>query len=335
MYYSLDKALSYNALFNFIIGERGCGKSFGSKNFCIRDFINHGNQFIYLRRYKEELDLACQAFFDDIIDAGLYEDSVFEIKGGKKLTKFYMDGELIGYGIALSTSNILKSTAFPKVKTIVFDEFILDVGTYHYLKNEVTKLLDAYETVFRLRDGRILFLGNAVSIDNPYMNYFNLTLPYNSEFKTFNDGAILVNYIKNMEYREKKRESRFGKLIDGTDYGKYAIDNEMLRDNQDFIEKKGKNPVYWNNIIVNGKTYGVWHNRQNGRVYISEDFEPSSKFSFAMTIDDHTPDSKYISIRKNSYMQVIIEYYKNGDLYFENQSIKNNFMKLIRKCLSL
>ena len=334
MYYSLDKALSYNALFYFIIGERGVGKSFNTKKFCITDYINHGNQFIYLRRYKEELDLATQAFFDDIKNAGLFEDHEFSVKPSKKLTKFFMDGELIGYGVALSTSNILKSTAFPLVKNIVFDEFILDTGTYHYLKNEVTKTLDIFETVFRTRDGRIIFLGNSISIDNPYFNYFDLSLPYQSEFKTFKDGLILVNYIKNLEYREMKKKSRFGKLIDGTDYGRYAIDNEMLRDNNDFIEKKGQNPYFWNNLILNGKTFGVWHNSKTGRTYISEDYEPSSKLCFAMSIDDHTPESKYISIRQHSYIKVLIEQYKNGDLYFENMKVKNAFMKLIRKCLS-
>lgn len=334
MFYSIDRALSYNALFYFIIGERGVGKSFNTKKFCINDYINHQNQFIYLRRYKEELDLACSSFFDDLKKTGLFADHEFEIKPSKKLTKFYMDGELIGYGIALSTSNILKSTAFPDVKNIIFDEFILDVGTYHYLKNEVTKLLDAYETVFRLRDGRIFFLGNSVSIDNPYFNYFNLSLPYNSEFKTFADGAILVNYIRNLEYRAMKKQSRFGKLIDGTDYGKYAIDNEMLRDNNDFIEKKGKNPKFWNNIIVNGRKYGIWHNVENGRVYVSDDIEPNSKFFIAFQMDDHTPESKFLSLKKNSYIKVLIDYYRNGDLFFENLKVKNDFMKILRKFMS-
>lgn len=334
IYYSLDKALSYNALFYFIIGERGVGKSFNAKKFCIQDFINHNHQFIYLRRYKEELDLACQSFFDDIKSAGFFDEHEFEVKPSKKLTKFYMDGELIGYGVALSTSNILKSTAFPDVKTIIFDEFILDVGTYRYLKNEITKLLDVYETVFRLRDGRLLFLGNSVSIDNPYFNYFNLSLPYNSEFKTFNDGEIVVNYIKNLEYRAKKKQSRFGKLIANTDYGRYAIDNEMLRDNNDFIEKKGKNPKFWHNIVINGNKYGVWHNMDNGRLYISEDYEPSSNLIVALQIDDHTPESKYVSMRRDGYIKIIIDYYKNGDLYFENIKIKNNVLKILRKCLS-
>lgn len=335
MYYTLDKLISYGSILNFVLGERGVGKSFSSKVFCINDYLKRGNQFIYLRRYKEELQLATSSFFKDVQAAGLFEDHVFEVKGGKNLTTFYMDGEIIGYGVALSTSNILKSTAFPAVKTIVFDEFTLDVGVYRYLKSEVIKMLDVIETTFRLRDGRVIFLGNSISIaDNPYFNYFNLDLPYNSEFKTFKDGLILVNYIKNLEYRAEKKRTRFGKLIDGTSYGKYAIDNEMLRDDKTFIEKKGTNPHFWHSLYVNGKQYGVWHNVQTGRLYISEDYDPNSTSVYAMTIDDHTPDTKFISIRQNGFIKVILEYYKNSELYFENQNIKNTIIPILRRCLS-
>lgn len=334
MYYTPDKLLSRNCLLNFVIGERGVGKSFSFKNYCVQDYIKNGNQFIYLRRYKEELQLACSSFFKDLQAAGFYKDHEFNVKGSKNLTQFYMDGEVIGYGIALSVSNILKSTAFPAVKTIVFDEFILDTGIYRYLKNEVSKMLDVIETTFRLNDGRVFFLGNAISIDNPYFNYFDLDLPYNSEFKLFKDGLIAVNYIKNIEYREKKRETRFGRLIAGTSYGNYAIDNEMLRDDKTFIEKKGVNPHFWHSLYVNGTKYGVWHNVQNGRLYISEDYDPNATSVYAMTVDDHTPDTKYISIRQNGFMKVIIEYYKNSELYFENQKIKNTILPILRRCLS-
>lgn len=334
MYYSYDKLLSYGALLNFVIGERGVGKSFGMKKYCVNDYIKNGNQFIYLRRYKEELQLACSSFFKDLQAAGLFEDHEFKVKGSKNLTIFYMDGEIIGYGIALSTSNILKSTAFPAVKTIVFDEFILDTGIYHYLKNEVSKMLDVIETTFRLRDGRVFFLGNSISTDNPYMNYFSLDLPYNSEFKTFKDGLIVVNYIKNLEYRAKKKTTRFGKLIDGTDYGRYAIDNVMLRDDKTFIEKKGKNPRFWHILYINNEKYGVWHNNQNGRLYISRDYDPNCKIIYALQIDDHTPNTKFISMRQNGFMKIIIEYYKNSELYFEDQKIKNNIIPILRRCLS-
>lgn len=39
MYWNPNKTLSYNKLFNFIVGSRGGGKSFGAKDLCIRRFL--------------------------------------------------------------------------------------------------------------------------------------------------------------------------------------------------------------------------------------------------------------------------------------------------------
>ena len=334
MFYKYDKLISYNALFNFVIGERGVGKSFGAKVFCINDFINKGNEFVYVRRYKEELSTAVGTFFNDVQNAGFFEDYVLTVKKQNKMDVFKCNGETCGYGVALSTSAILKSTSFPKVKTIIFDEFIIDTGAYRYLPNEVTKFLDLVETIGRTRDVRVLFLGNAITISNVYFNYFDLTLPYNSEFKTFKDGLIVVNYIKNPEYRAMKRQTRFGKLIDGTDYGNYAIDNEMLRDNDSFIERKTNNPRFWCTLVINGKKYGVYHDSYTGKTYISNDHEPNTQFVFALNIDDHNELNKFVNFRNNSFVKVLIENYKNGCLYFEDMKIKNTFLFVIKRCLS-
>ena len=51
MYYDISHILTYNAYFNFLIGERGVGKTFSSKKFVINKFLKKGEQFIYLR-YK-------------------------------------------------------------------------------------------------------------------------------------------------------------------------------------------------------------------------------------------------------------------------------------------
>lgn len=334
MYYNYDKLISYNALFNFVIGERGVGKSFGAKSFVIKDFLNNGNEFVYVRRYKEELATAVGTFFKDIQDAGFYDDYVLDVKKKNKMDVFRCNGETCGYGIALSTSQILKSTSFPKVKTIIFDEFIIDSGNYRYLQSEVIKFLDLVETIARTRDVRVFFLGNAITISNPYMNFFDLTLPYNSEFKTFKDGLIVVNYIKNLEYRELKKQSRFGKLIDGTEYGSYAIDNEMLRDSDTFIEKKSNNPKFWCTLVINGKKYGVYHDNFNDKTFISNDYDPSTNFVFALTLNDHNDANKLISFRNNSFVKILIEHYKNGCLYFEDIKIKNEILSIIKRCLS-
>lgn len=50
-------------------------------------------------------------------------------------------------------------------------------------------------------------LGNAISITNPYFDFFGLTLPYNSQFKLFKDGLILVHYSQNKKYQEVKANS--------------------------------------------------------------------------------------------------------------------------------
>lgn len=91
-------------------------------------------------------------------------------------------------------------------------------GAYHYLQNEVIQFLDIIETIARLRDIRVLLLGNAISITNPYFTFFDLSLPYNSDIKTFKDGLIAIQYVKNSKYREVKKASKFGKLIEGTEY---------------------------------------------------------------------------------------------------------------------
>lgn len=334
MFWDISKLLSYNCLLNFVIGERGVGKSFQAKKFVINDFIKNGHEFVYIRRYKTELDNAYEGFFDQLQNEGLFLDHTFRISSSKKkIDKFYMDNTVIGYGVPLSTANILKSASFPKVKTLIYDEFLIDNGTYHYLRNEPIQFLDILETTFRLRDFRALLLGNAITISNPFFDFFKLTLPYNSEFKTFKNGTILVNYIKNEAYREKKRNTRFGQLIDGTEYGEYAIDNAFLRDNDSFIARRDPEARVYSTIILKGEKYGIWRNWKTGFVYISKDFEPSNPCVFAFEIDDHNENTIYTKARNSTWFNPVLNSYKMGCLFFESQKIKNDFLAVIGRCM--
>lgn len=336
IYYNYDRLFSYNFLIAFVIGERGVGKSFNAKVAVLNKFLKTGEQFIYIRRYKTELDTALATFWNDLQNNGYFEDYRLEVRKSKMLTEFKCNGKVCGYAVPLSTANILKSTAFPKVGTIVFDEFLLDnAGTYRYLKNEVTLLLDVIETVFRLRDGKTILLGNALNVHaSPYFAYWNLELPNDSrEFRTFKDGAIVVNYIRNLEYREAKKKSRFGRLIDGTEYGKYAIENQVLRENNSFIEKKPANSTFYGSLIINGFIIGIWNGR-NGYLYLSEKYDPNSKQKFALDYNDHTEQTVYTTVRENMYMHMCVRGYKQGWLKFESQKIKAIMTPVLNKCIS-
>ena len=319
MWIDLSKIISYNALLNFIVCERGVGKTFGATEFVINQFLKKKDEFIYLRRYKIELQKAIPHFFDAMIHEGKFKDHIF----GRKGMNLLIDNEVCGYGVTLSTSQQLKSTNFSKVKWIIFDEAFLETGKSYYLKNEVETFLGLLESIGRLRDVRVLILSNATNSANPYFLYFGIHLPYNNDIITFKDGLIALLYGKNEEYRKFKKETKFGRLVAGTDYEEYAIENKFVNDNKDFIEKKDKNSKFSFSFIYNDNRYGVWINWLTGKMYISCDYL-DNKIVFACTREDHKPNTMLLSIAKQyNCWKVFIQNYKLGNVYYENNKIKN------------
>lgn len=252
MWWNPHKVLSHNCLYNFIVGNRGAGKTYGFKLWAIKSFLKNGKQFIYLRRYKTEFK-DFKNFFHDVIANNEFPDVEFEVKG---LT-LYINKKIAGYGVALSTAMTKKSTAYPEVDKICFDEFVIDSqgGLIRYLSNEVESFLEFYETVARLRENcRVLFLSNAVSIVNPYFLYWNLRPHPKRQFTKV--GHMLIEFVKNEEFVEAKYQTKFGQIIKDTKYGKYAVENEFLKDNMNFIEKKTGDAKFDFSIDYNGNTYG-------------------------------------------------------------------------------
>ena len=336
MYYDYDKVLSRDFLIAFIVTERGLGKTFGAKKTMLKRWLKTGGEeeFMYVRRYKTELDSSLATFWSDLQANGYFEDYSLKVQKSKLLTKFTCDGKVCGYAVPLSTSNILKSTAFPKVKYIVFDEYLLNSGgTYRYLRNEMGLFLDLVETVFRMRDdGKILMLGNAINTFNsPYFSYFDLDISEGKEFKTYKDGAILVHYARNDEYREKKRQTKFGKLIDGTEYGRYAIDNQDVSLNHLFIGRRPEKSMFAALLVINGRNIGMWGGR-DGFLYLSDKYDPNTTNKFAFEFNDHTETTIFNTVRENYYIHMCVKAFKHGLLKFESEKIKAHMMGFLNKC---
>lgn len=336
MWYDYNEVMSHNAMLNFIIGERGVGKSYGIKKYVINKAINKKRKFIYLRRYETELKKSINdnEFFKDIGKDNKFKDYEFKIDGDKFLYRIKGDKNkwiVIGYAIPLSKALIYKSVPFDDVDTIIFDEFLIDTGTYKYLKNEPEKLLDFMETVGRLRDNvHVYCLGNSISIVNPYFDYFNLSLPYNKTIKKFQEGLILVNYIKNIQYREIKKQTNFGKLIKGTKYAEYNINNNFLKDNNNFIKKRSKRCRYFYTIKIDKHLYGVWVDNNTNEMFINNKVIENYGIVLALNTNDHNENTMLIKT-KSVFFQNLYNHYKIGLLFFESQTIKSNILEIIRK----
>lgn len=334
MFYDITPLLSRQSLLNFVLGERGVGKSYGFKKFVINDYLKRGNEFVYIRRYKDELTIACDSFFEQLTDNNEFEDHTLQVQvSKKKVTKFKCDGNVFGYAVPLTTASILKSATFGRVKTIVFDEFLICDPVHHYLRNEVIQFLETIETIARLRDVRIILLANASTEANPYFDFFNIKLDLKREFNTFKDGLITVQYIKNEQYRKAKRDTKFGRLIDGTEYGKYAIDNEFLLDDSSFIGPRSNNAVFYSTIVLRGHCYGVWLDRKAGEVFMCKAYDPSNPCIFTFTLADHKAGTIYAKARNSAWFIPVIEAFKQGKLTFEDQKIKHAFIDVIRRCM--
>jgi hypothetical protein len=328
MWYDGNKTLTHNCLFNFVLSNRGFGKTYWFKKWAIKDFIKNGNQFIYLRRYKQELKKISK-FFDDIRQE--FPDHKLEVKG----MNFLIDGQIAGGAHPLSTAVINKSVPFPKVDKIGFDEFIIDKGTYHYLPDEVLAFLEFYETIGRLReftDGtvvKVFFLANAITFVNPYFMFFDLKMPYGKTI--FKKGDKLLEVGTDEEFIQAKKNTRFGKLITGTPYGDYAIENKFLRDNDTFIERKAGTAQYYFTFKFKGNLYGVWLDWQLGKIWVSENIDPCCKLIFTISLEDHSPNTLLIKrLSGAGLFKTFIQAYKQGCVYFESQKIKTVVYEVIR-----
>ena len=332
MYYSYSRILSYNAFLNFLIGERGVGKTYGAVKFVTKEFIKKGHQFVYLRRYKSDLKKSTPTFFNSLISNNEFPEHELTTKGNS----FYIDGNLAGYAITLSTAQDLKSANFDKVKYVLFDEFIIDEGVKkYYLSNEVEVFLNLIETVARTRDIRVFLLGNAGNlVTNPYFLYFNMSLPTQSDIRTFKNGLILLQYMKNEEYRKMKKETKLGQLVAGTNYEKYAIENQDTKLNDNFIEKKKGSAKFNFGIVYRGVMFGVWFDYTEGKIFVSNDYYKNSFNIFALTNSDHNENTMLMkSINKYNCWKTFMDNYNLGNVRFESQEIKAVFTEIINQVL--
>lgn len=338
LHYNKDALFSYRAFLNFSISERGLGKTTCAKFWCIDDFIKTGHRFVWVRRYnseiagdsKQKIEGCAKTFFDKI--AKYYPKHTFSVTGNHA----FIDGKDAGVFVALSMSQGMKSVDFPNVNKIIFDEFIIKVTkATGYLKDEVPLFLDLISTILRpitddkgndLVKGKVWLLSNAITFANDYFFYFNIK-PFRSRFYHDKKRGIVVEQCENLVYRDAVRKSDFGKLISGTAYEKFAIDNEYMLDSNAFIGKKSSNSEFIFNIRYEGHEWGVY--ADSNYVYITFAVDRSRPF-FVFTKKDHTLDSMLIKNARGTRFDMLVKNYQLGFIRFENIMIKNKFIDFMK-----
>lgn len=336
------RIMSFNCLFNFIVGSTGCGKGFAMTEMLIRKAIYEGKQFVHLRRSDVELKEAKKKFFDDMEDQNKFPGYAFRCQGydyqcielDPETGEPYDDAvwQTIGYGRYLSGARVQKSIPMPKVWAIWFDEFILPKEQAHkYLPDEVTSFLRLYDTVARMRDVRVFFISNAESIVNPYFLYFNIHIPYNTDACRIKED-IAFEMVDNPAFKQARRETRFGKLIDGTPYGNYAIDNSFGTDRHTDICHLTKDYKYLFSLIWQDKGFGVYICYDEQKLILSDKYDETWNPSFKLS-DKYGKLNKMMISQRNKiyYLKTLFNWWIEGYVYFDNMLTKQTLEPILDK----
>ena len=182
-YYSLTAINRKNATYNVIFGERSNGKTYATLKQGVIDYIKNGSQMAYVRRWKEDITgRRASRLFASLVENGeipkLTNNQFTGVQywagkwylcnyddNGKAV---YNDSDIICFSFALSDNEHDKSTSFPRINTIIFDEFLTN---QIYLQDEFVLFMNTISTIVRKRDDvKIYMLGNTV---NKYCPYFN------------------------------------------------------------------------------------------------------------------------------------------------------------------
>jgi len=316
LYYNPQRILSYNRIMNFVIGARGIGKSYSMKKYVINRFIKTGAQFIYLRLYKSDLKKVTQ-WFNDIRQE--FPNVKLEVKG----RQFYIDGELAGWAIPISAWQSEKGASYPNVETIIFDEFIREKDQVGYPPNVVESLLNIIDTVIRNRDNfRCICLSNSTSVANPYFIYYNILPDINKQFNKYTH--CVVEIPPSRDFAEERKKTRFGAMISELEYGRMSLNNEFTHDTDTFLERRPKDSRFAFAIVYKGFTFGIWVDREGMTMYISQDYDPSSKQRVALTKEDADERTLIMDGWRNDYrLFKMVSAFKKGMMRFENQVIRH------------
>ena len=313
IFYSDSEVFGYNAFISFILSARGNGKTFGFK----KRALNAPYQTMWIRRYEEDLNDFEKEFMKDLIQEGLYQEDAITIQNHRLI----MNGEVKIFFVALSQAFRKKSVSYGGVNLMVFDEFIEARKTRSYLKGEVEMFLDLIETVNRLRidrpEVRVFCLANKVTFANPYFVYWGIK-EFEGRFKKFQKGMIVVENYYNASFTELKKKSRFGQLIEGTKYGKYAVDNQVLRDTADFIRQKPENAKYLCAMRIDNNYVGFW--KDGNSLYCTQQYNPN-KVIFASRED--LQEGEFVLKSNEAPIIWLKELNAIGQVFFDNTLIKD------------
>lgn len=314
--------------------NRTGGKTTYFGRLCVNRFLDKGEKFGLIYRFKYELDDIADKFFKDLNTLFFPTHTMTaKKKGNGVFVELYLDNKSCGYALTLNSADQIKkqSHLFSDIERMIFDEFQSE--TNHYCTDEIKKLISIHTSIARgqgkqVRYVPVYMLANTVSVINPYYVELGITNRLTSETKFLRgDGFVLEQgYVESAS--NKQQTSGFNKAFSNNTYVAYSSENVYLNDNQSFVDKlEGKNR-YVCTLKYNGCDYAIREYDDAGIMYCDDKADSTFPMRIAVTTEDH--NINYVMLKRNDFMLSNLRYlFERGCFRFKDVKCKDAILKAL------
>ena len=319
--------------FIFIVGGRGCGKTYGA----ILYALMNDRKFFFMRRTQTQIDMIRNDSFSPF---KAIKESICVSTISKGLTGVYYgeqdqagtwapSGAPIGYMCALSTISNIRGFDASDVDLIIYDEFI---GETHErpIKNEGAAFLNAYETINRNRElngqnpVQLLALANSNSLANPIFIELGLVTPVeklihsalnNPKYQNAERG-VSVYMINRSPVLEAKAQTALYKLAGESEFTDMALSNQFTKEELDHISTRDLKPY---KLICAVGELCIYKRKDNTDYYITGHKSGTTQAEYKSS------NMELKRFRRDQYFLWLA--YLKGKIYFESYIQKVLFEK--------
>ena len=331
-YVNIPEILKHEAVFIFIYGGRGTGKTYGA----LKEMKEGDHKFIYMRRLQSQTDIVKK---DNMQPYKTLNDdlgwTVRPFPVNKYLSAFYdsttnEEGKIIPEGdqrgllTSLSTFSNLRGVDGSEIDTIIMDEFIPELNE-RPIKGEADALFNAYETINRNRElkgeepVKLLCLANSNRIDNPLFMELNLVRKAEKIRKEGKEylydpkrKMLLIDLYKS-KISEEKSDTALYQLTKGTEFYEMAIRNSFINEERGRIETR---PIREYKPVVSIGEITVYKHKSRKEYYVTT-FKSGSPDTYTTGEKDRERFKKAYFYLWSAYMKrmVVFEEYMSEILF--------------------
>ena len=326
-YVDIERILNYRIPFNFIIGGRGTGKTYGALKYAYENDI----RFMLMRRTQAQCDLINKPEFNPykVIATDLNRNiRVRSISKYNSLIYEYLGEDLedrtMGYTCALSTISNMRGYDASDVSLLLYDEFVPEKHE-RALKNEGSAFLNAYETINRNRElqGKdplqVLCLANAFNIANAIFLELGLVgicermQLKDQELYINRERGILIVLLNKSSISRQKADTALYRVAGGA-YADMALANDFAYNSTDDIKSRSLKEF---RLLCTVGEISIYKHKSDRKYYVSE--------HRTGTAPEYKSDEVGLKRYQKKHGLQLFSAYMRGNVGFENMLTKSLF----------